>query len=324
MKRASPWTGEVGTILSSDDTEDGMSQYAFGWLGERLEVSDPTFEIRPLNSFDRAVEVVKESARMGPAWFYPPIVTSSTEGVDVPVERFALPSTHLLVTPGRPYDEDYGAFAVIVLGFLLGLRFTIEGTGHLRPTPWKRGTLVGFVPTGKELLACLHKATTFWDSNTAEVRRLMFGAVHWHLTAQSYDHQYERFAWAYTVMDNLHRVAWHTSPAYKAKIPNAKGQHGERPKALAAVFGSPLPKPFTDPAGAADNVAVLVAMRNELVHEGRWAGEPLGYAADGKGHDIIMHLDHFCAQVILGVLDIDCRYRKVEYSYQIHGLDVVP
>lgn len=149
----------------------------------------------------------------------------------------------------------------------------------------------------------------------------MFGAVHWFLVSQSYGSQYERFAWLYTVLDNLHRIAWHVLPAYRSQIPE-KTRHGERPKALASTFRAPLPPSFSIPNGDETNVDALVKARNELIHEARWAGEPLGYAVSNDGHMMYQEMRHFCSQIILGLLEIPCEFRKTSYSRQRHGLEV--
>jgi hypothetical protein len=247
-----------------------------------------------------------------------------TEGVTVPATRFELPPTHLLITPGRAYDAQYGEFIVLMLGFMYGLRLTVRGTGHLHPTPLREHSLVNFVPKRAEVLACLGKATVFWDSQRTDLRQLLFGAIHWYLVAQSHNHQHERFAWAYTVLDNLHRVAWRTSPAYRALVPSELGGHGTRPSALAQVYGTPLPSAFAGSAGAPGTAAGLVALRNQLIHEARWQGQPIGYAVFQVGHEVILNLQHFCSQIILGLLDIECIFRKHQYSGQLQGLDLLP
>lgn len=300
------------------------AHYAFGFLERRLDFADAQFEVRPRKLHEQAVKRVRNSPSAGPKWFHPPLEPSLTERVTVPAGRFELPPTHLLITPGRPYNAAYGEFIVLVLGFIYGLRLTIRGTGHLHPTPLREHSLVNFAPKRAEVLSCLAKATALWDSQSPDIRQLIFGAIHWHLVAQSYNHQHERFAWAYTVLDNLHRIAWHISPAYRVLVPSEVGAHSKRPVALAQVYGTPLPSAFADALGAPGNVAVLVASRNQLIHEARWQGKPIGYAVSQVGHEMILNLQHFCSQIILGLLDIECLFRRHQYSGQLQGLDLPP
>ena len=80
------------------------------------------------------------------------------------------------------------------------------------------------------MLFCLDRATSrYWETDS-EFRKLMFGAVHWFLVSHSYRNQYERFAWIYTVLDTLHRIAWHVSDRYRSRLPDLKGSHGEQAK----------------------------------------------------------------------------------------------
>lgn len=299
------------------------AEYRFGFLKQHYSLAGTSIEVHPLDDLDTVVKEMLAAPFAGPTSFHPPLVRSSTDRITRPTERFELPETHRLVTLGRANDPEFGEFLILILGFVLGLRLTIKGTGHLQATPHEVGTLVSFRPTRREVGKVLEHATLFWDNHPPEMRKLLFGAVHYFLIAQGYGHQHERFAWMYTVMDNLHRVAWHTNATYQGAI-QLKGQHSERPKALSSVFGSPLPASFIDPSGRANNVDRLVLVRNELIHEARWAGEPLGYAVSGEGHDLFMEMTFFCSQIILGLLDADCQFRKSICSRQVHGLDMAP
>ena len=65
-------------------------------------------------------------------------------------------------------------------------------------------------------------------------------------------------------------------------------------------------------------------MRNELVHEARWLGEPIGYSANADANELIQDLKHFNSQLILGFLAIECEFRRRENSRQIQALDLAP
>jgi hypothetical protein len=238
------------------------------------------------------------------------------------MQRFELPVTHLLTTKHRPTDPDYGSFLVLALGFSLGLRLQIEGYGHLERAAIDQSTLVNFLAGSGECLDVLWSADVFWDKRTPAIRKLMFGAIHWYLISQSYEKQHEEFAWAYTVLDNLHRVAHSVSPTYRTKLPNVNGGHPDRPLALAEVFGLPLPPEFVDSSSPGPNVKRLTSARNALVHEARWEGEAIGYNATSDAHDLIMALRHFCSQAILVLLGVDCLFLDRTYDRQLQGLDI--
>jgi len=70
------------------------------------------------------------------------------------------------------------------------------------------------------------------------------------------------------------------------------------------------------------NAKRLADARNALVHEARWLGQPLGYAADSGSWDLLQSVKHFNSQLLLGVLGIECKFRSTVYDRQIHALDV--
>jgi hypothetical protein len=295
------------------------ARYAFGWLSDPLEVADASFEIVVAQRFEEAVAIVRAAPTFTDSWFYPP--SAATEGIQLPAGRFQLPSTHFITTLSRPYDPKFGEFLTLALGFLLGLRLTIEGIGHLIRTPTQRGKLVNFWSSKSDLLHGLAAITAFWDASDPQGRKLAFAAIHWYLTAQSYQRQYDEFIWQYAVLDNLHRVTWHKSATYRRCCPNEYGGHGQRPPCLSAEYGLPLPPIFTDtntPAGG------LIQLRNQLVHEALWVGEPLGYATDiSAAHEMLTNLKHFNSQLILGILNIQSKFRNSLYDRNTYLLEVL-
>ena len=245
------------------------------------------------------------------------------DGIEQATGRFELPNTHVLVTINDSFDRELGEFLILVVGFMLGLRLTIEGTGHLTATPTKPGKLVGFTPTDSELLHGLTKAAHFWNSTDPDQRKLAFAAIHWYLVAQSYRHQYEQLVWGYTVLDNLHRLTKLRSRTYIDRF-RKQETHGRRPECLADEYNIPLPLSFAGIAkhgSTATNTGRLIKLRNELFHEARWLGEPIGYKSSDDAHEVLMNLRHFNSQLILGLLDIDCGFRAAVYCRAIHPLD---
>lgn len=287
-----------------------MVEYRFGYWTQSTEYAGKHVAIRPANS--GSAESTDQWAQRGKTYFMPHILAQDGGGF-APAGRFELPVTHVLSMPGCVQDAELGEFMVLVLGFLHGLRFTIEGTGHLFPTPHLEGTLVDFRPKNREVIPCMETALKTWKELEAEKRKLLFGAIHWYLVSQSYPNQFERFNWQYSVLDNL----------YKLKFGKG-GAHGERPVKLAETYEVNLPTIFRDNFTKKRNAKCLVVLRNELVHEARWLERPLGYAVAQDGHDIIQALTYFNSQIILGALGIECGFRALKWgSQQIHLLGVV-
>jgi len=318
------WLTTVFQMIHSDAAEEAsvrQARYLFGWWDRNTEFGDDLFEIRPVQQFAQALEVVRRAGSLGSEWFHPPVAHSSTEGVDLPCERFELPVTHCLTVTGHAYDVDQGAFLVLVLGFCLGLKLTPRGTGHLMATPWRERTLSPFYADNPDILVVLRHALSFWRSQPPEVRSLAFSAIHWHLTAHSYRQQHDRFAWQYTVMDNIYKLTCRIDRTFGQPDPRNPDRdllgHRWRPGALGQKYGSPMPTAF----GTGD-AAVLSGLRNELIHEARWCGEPIGYSVSTTGHDLVHALQYYNAQLILGFLDVRCRFRQTSDPMQLQALDI--
>ncbi len=203
-----------------------MADYRFGYWECTHEYPGDTVSIRPAPDFEQARSLADQRAQRGKEYVMPTILEKDGDG-RVPADRFELPVTHVLSIPGRPQDRQLGEFMVLVLGFLHGLRFTIEGDGHLFRTPHREGTLVNFRPAyGKrthvgplpeygeirfraehaEAIRCMETALATWDELDDPKRKLLFAAIHWYLVGQSYPHQFEQFNWQHSVLDNLYNL----------------------------------------------------------------------------------------------------------------------
>lgn len=299
------------------------TDYRFGWLHWPLTIQDADYKIRPAESFEKALSAVRARSTYTDAWFYLP--SPQTYGNLHLASRFELEETHVLTTLHERFDRRFGEFLILVLGFLLGLRLTIEGTGHLASTPTKPGTLVDFVPRNRELLTGITQAAAFWHSSTLEQRNLGFAAIHWFLVSQSYSQQYEKFGWQYMVLDNVHRLTSLRCSSYKGNL--GRIHHGEQPVYLAEHYKLPLPPSFSGvPKRGSQRLThtgTLINLRNELFHEARWLEEPLGYKINSDAHEILANLRFFNSQLILGFLDIECAFRNAIFDHQRHGLDVL-
>lgn len=295
-----------------------MREVHLGWLSNPLSIEAPTLFLRPHKDFDARVDSIKKRAEYGRRYFVPPIAVDDWEGVAVPVARFELPATHMLLIDRQP-DRDLDLFVVAVLGFFLGLKLLPEGYGHLHRLHHTPHQNAGFVPSPNEIRHGLDRALELYDGAEVESAKNLFAIIHWYLTAQVHVHQFERFAWLYTTLDALHAGAWrkpdyqdHCNRDGRKRKSAAAVLHADRPVHLATYFETPVPK----------NVQRMVDIRNDLLHEARFVGEPIGFAATEEANDIEHELSHFIEQLILGMLNVRCQYRRVEYDWQQHGLDV--
>ena len=301
---------------------DGLlDKYAFGWIGEPWSYKTSEFEVSPVENFALAVSEVANTGIASADWIYPPIVQRADQHVAGPSLRFMLRPTHYLIIDPKVDRLAMSDFLITALGFFLGLKLNPTGIGHIVRTPRRKGYLVNFTNVGKDLERAMRHVITFFHAheNDREILSLMDAAFHWYLLSQSYHHAFEMFTFQYSVLDNVHRLSELLHPAYRA-LP-AKG-HAQRPVNLSTFYSIPLPTVFEDASSPLPNAKNLAESRNQLVHEARWLGQPLGYAADSVSWEMLMNLNHFNSQLLLGAIGVECKFRTARYDRQVHALEV--
>jgi hypothetical protein len=279
----------------------------FGYLPQRLELSGDDFTISSLDTFDQAIETVSKSQRLRKGWLWPP--TTDERNFD-PQPRFTVPFTHELSLHRVRIAEadELAEFLVAVLGFLHGI--------VLIPEDWFHVTRVYTVPEGMReyvlrdsaRLRVLEAAILFWRSKE-KFRQHLFGIMYWHCAASAFMQDYEVFAWHYTVLDACWRL--HASLNSIATDP----PHADRIKHLANAYHLTLPGPW-------EGGKAIARIRNDLVHQARWGGAPIGFGGypeigyginphgGGPLHSIpvIRTLVSFTTRVILAILGESAPY----------------
>ncbi len=301
---------------------DGLlDKYAFGWIEKPWAYTTSEFEIFPNSDNERNVADMAAAGIASQDWIYPPIVQRADRHIAGPEIMFLLPSTHYIKIDPKIDRPQMADFLILVLGFLLGLKLNPAGIGHLHRTPRNIGYLVNFTPIGRDIERAMRHVIAFFTSNehNPEALSLAGAAFHWYLTSQSYHHAFEMFTFQYSVLDNVHKLTRLLNPAYRAA--QSKG-HAQRPVELSKLYSIPLPSSFQDINSSSPNAKRLADVRNELIHEARWLGEPLGYAADADSWNMLQNLKHFNSQILLGVMGVECRFRSLLYNRTLQGLDV--
>lgn len=215
---------------------------------------------------------------------------------------FKLPATHALTLTCPQADADAENFFIALFGMLKGLRLQREGWQHFSRCPTKPGTLCDFTADRAEITQALNLATDFWRSSTKEeVRKLAFGAIHWHLFAQLYPHEFERFNAQYMALDACWALA-------RAKLKLTGRGHGSRPRALSEALNLQTPSWANSSNGA--TATQLSTRRNALVHEARYAGEPLGFAHPQTDLNMEHELTNFVARCIFALLGVQNEYTR--------------
>ncbi len=95
----------------------------------------------------------------------------------------------------------------------------------------------------------------------------MISVLQMHSRAPGHQWYWEQFAWEYTVTDALFAIAVDLAPMYLRRPDGRKMNHRDRITAMISAFGLSL----TDEER--EWIDLIIRLRNELIHEARWAGQ---------------------------------------------------
>lgn len=287
-----------------------MNSILFGFLADTTSIAwdGGASLIEPLATHAEVVADMQQDKCVFDGWCYPPL-SSVKSGVDVPLipMGFALPATHQLHLTASTATDEEANFMIALFGMLKGQRLQRPEWQHFYKAPIDR-KLNDFSASNTQISKALDIASTFWRQNTApEVRRLAFGAIHWHLFAQLYEHQFERFNAQYMALDACHKLAQTMGlkdyPSKKNPPPHAK-----RASKLCDCTGVPKPI-WVDPA-AGQTVCALALRRNDLIHEAMYGGQPVGFAHPAEHTNMDRDLTRLVARIFLRLLGIDNEYTQ--------------
>lgn len=280
----------------------------FGFLKEPTSLVWGGGSIEPLPDQEDVVQDILAHQQNYAGWMYPPqreVRRDSSELKEPPnvPSTFALSATHVLTLSSEVADLRAEDFYIALFGMLKGLRLQREGWQHFYRCPTNRGALCDFYADDCEIAATLDLAAAFWQRYTDPVtRKLAFGAIHWHLFAQLYEHEFERFNAQYTALDACWKMAEMTMNV------TANG-HAERPRVLVEKLGLHRPS-WVEPVVPGRSACKLSLRRNALVHEAMYADEPLGFSHPQTDRSMELELQNFVARCIFGLLGVRNEYTR--------------
>ena len=262
-----------------------MFETEFGFLPEPRRARTAEVLVEPLSDFETTKQSVLAS--LHPSGFlYPPQeqtvrVRRTLEGeVDElvpnskrPAHLYYLEATHRL-TIFQPVAADVlngdASFLVHLFSYLWGHRLQIDDWQVDGRIPIKTPThhvLVG-QPAAERFIA---SAYNVWRSATPEMRIRLSTLLYLHSKAPSYEWTWEEFLIQYVVTDALFGIC-RDGGMFKKKI-----GHADQIRAMADQLCVWCPPEAP--------VAAIVSMRNNLFHQGIWAGERPGYKLSSEEWD---------------------------------------
>lgn len=292
-----------------------MIEVRFGYLQEPTVIDWSAGTISPLGDIVGIVEQVQTDERAYGNWFYPPLAPALHDPKEtknaplVPTNIFSLPATHLLSFKSQDWTDECANFIIALFGMLKGRRLQRDGWQHFYKAPIAQMPACDFTAGKQGIMCALEKASEFWLTHPEpNIRKLAFGALHWHLFAQLYEHDFEKFNAQYMALDACYRLA--------AKIKGLKnGNHSERASVLCNLLEVPTPVWANIPAG--QNTCALSERRNTLIHEAMYGGQPVGFTLPGEHKDMTLELTLLVARILLRLLGIDNEYAHSACTYKM-------
>lgn len=302
---------------------------AFGYWPRKLELHAGRMAIRPVHNYDGIVTVMKQNERVANGWLYPPLVEAYDRMIAIESRPkiykrvFPTASTHCLVMPRSGKSRQLGEFLIALLGLLEGLRLVPEGWNHFYRAAIEPHSLSEVNCTRQDLEQVLAIAQVFWQKANPEVRRLMFGAIHWRLFSESYEHEFERFGGQYTVLDTCWKICEHLDGKWWTASNSKDKGHSARAKLLAKHHKMRVPSWAKTRKSRSKTqksyFCKLSQLRNNFFHEGLYGKTPtgFGYPKNFKG-SIDFQLAAFNTRLILAIVGVKCAYVRSSAETHCH------
>lgn len=245
----------------------------FGFLIDKKEILCQDFRISPLPDINETLTTFYDGMNVSNGWIYGPEVELNKNLMEQkkfklrgPIKcgnYHGLKSTHEIImsTP----DDEHLRFLILAYGFLQGIYLIPEGNLYFNRTAYERGKLNGLLLSGGDYVNGMEQINHFYLNANPKDRKQIFAILHWFLIGQSHEFSWEIFDSQYKVLDGIYKLSNVTARF-----------HALRPVKLAEKYGITVPSWAV--LRQSRNESTLSILRNELVHEAKYAGEPIGYA----------------------------------------------
>ena len=278
----------------------------FGFLIDRKEVKCSEFSIVAVDKFDEIMEPFYTFFRVSDGWIYGPekeLKKNSREkdkfkqpAPTICDSFYRMSATHEIKSSIT--DEDHLRFLVLGYGFLQGLYLTPEGYSYLGRVPYELGKLNSLLLIRDDYVNGIEIINEYYKSSSEEKRNQMFACIHWFSIGQSFEFEWDRFDAQYKVLDGIFRLSGITGVRH----------HATRPVELSEKYDIILPQwAELDSSGKKSQLSV---QRNELVHEARYGGQPIGYSYPSENYSL--EFTSFNTKLIAAALGIDTPYLRAE------------
>ncbi|MEB1547616.1 hypothetical protein VDQ94_01650 [Xanthomonas campestris pv. campestris] len=271
----------------------------FGYYPYPCDVKTKQFTIKTLSNHKSTVEAIKSHPNVINEWLYPGPQKNknflSEHVYLMPYNKriFHLPKTHKITLHKSVIQEEVD-FIVWCLSFFTGIRLTTTEAGFLDAATITAGKLVDFSLSGCNLSDAIGLSLNYLkaERNAPRALRRVEAVIHALFLAQ-YPHSlpFEQFQYLYMALDAcfslvIAKEKIQTGPANNNSPPkNLHVPHGKRIQYMCEKFSLPVP----DWAGSTTNITELSSIRNDVLHEALFFGQPLGFAIYGGNEAALNH-----------------------------------
>lgn len=289
----------------------------FGVLDKQLDLAFAHYTITTLEGANKSIEWIRSQDLLIGDWIDPerdhPIRAGEYGAASNAWMFFELPHTHEISCAGGGDEiEREVEFIITYFGFLMGVRLIPDGWRHHTRTPLKVHRLLDLHCSPPALERLLGEAVGFWRGLPDKLsRKRLFAAVHWWLLGQCIQEHYQAFAAHYTALD----ACWSVWCAKTGRSPR-DGNHSSRPKILCEALGVPLPSWASKPP---IDDSPLATVRNQLLHEGLYGGEPVGFSFPSGDQDF--ELAWLVSRLLVSLLGGSNSYTTSEFDRQARLLE---
>ena len=267
----------------------------FGYLPLENSLSLTCGSITPLPELQAVVARAEKHAN-SEGYLYP-------DPLHPPAPLHQLPPTHRIELPSHPDDQEkarYGlaGFLMHMLGFLYGRRCQFHGwwfDGRVSV----RNTSDHSEPRVDDAVYCLEQAASTWSSWPDRQKTIMVNALFLKMRTRVYELEWERFQAEYQVLDALYSIARDLGRVGKVS-------HKEIIPTVCHELGLGIPSDKSQ-------VNLIVALRNDLIHEALWDGGMPGKVGNMRAYYSSIWLDHLSRRLLLALLGIRAKYLRSDW-----------
>lgn len=290
----------------------------FGFLIHHQNILFDDVEIKPLPDIQDKIDRFHKNASVSNGFIYPPLQELDKKNEEkskfasktkVNSVFYTLESTHSISKSNS--DEEKIKFLILAYGFLHGVYLRPDGYLCIKKTPYELGKLTGVLPPNvDQCIKGMNAFSLFYDGSTHERRKLLFSIVHWFLLGQCYEYAWDRFSAQYIVLDTIFNLS------------GLNTSHAERPQTLANNYRIAVPNWATTRTVVRNNrnvqTCTLADIRNDLFHEAKYAGQPIGYTYPEENFDL--EFVRFNLQLIICILGLNSNILRSSVGQR--GMDV--